>query len=554
MPGLAFGAKRAGLGFIERRKPTRCEHANEGGSDRDPRRRGADAGRSPGHRASRIRRRVVPPARAVTATAPPSVRSVRLTGTAGDPHWVRRYAAALVAIDALSFAVAGAVAERVRFGSDDMMLRGEPLGLPYALVTLLLVPAWVSVLALSSAYDRRVVGVGSDEYRRVFDGGVRALALVAFVAFVLDLPLARGFVAIAVPLGGFLTLLGRYLARRWLHRQRSRGHCSRTMIVVGSEDNATQLIRHLQRVPYAGFVVIGACVPGGSGVLEVDGTLVDVLGRPDQARDRVRDLRVDAVGVADSGSLNGSLHRLAWSLEGSGVDLVVAPVLADVAGPRIVARPVAGLPLLHVEEPRLSGFKCLMKVAIDRVVALVGLVMLAPFLLAVGLAVRLTSDGPALFSQLRVGRGGRTFTMRKFRTMHHGAESQVSALAERNEHDGLLFKLRDDPRRTRVGRWLRRYSLDELPQLWNVLRGDMSLVGPRPPLPGEVERYEDHVRRRLLVKPGLTGLWQVSGRSDLPWAEAVRLDLYYIQNWSPALDATILWKTVRVVLQARGAY
>ena len=233
----------------------------------------------------------------------------------------------------------------------------------------------------------------------------------------------------------------------------------------------------------------------------------------------------------------------------------MAPGLIDVAGTRIHIRPLAGLPLLHVEEPRLTGTRRLAKAVLDRALALAGLLLLSWFFVAIAVAVRLNSPGPALFRQRRVGRKGSGFTLYKFRSMYAGAEELLDSLSPRNEADGgVLFKLRQDPRITPVGGFLRRCSLDELPQLLNVLKGDMSLVGPRPPLPSEVAKYPDDIRRRLLVKPGLTGLWQISGRSDLSWEESVRLDLHYVENWTMTLDFAILWRTVRVVLRGKGAY
>jgi len=249
------------------------------------------------------------------------------------------------------------------------------------------------------------------------------------------------------------------------------------------------------------------------------------------------------------------LQALAWRLEGTGIRLVMAPSVTDIAGPRIVVRPVQGLPLLHVEDPELRAGQRVLKSSIDRLVAAVALVAMAPAFVAIALAITLTSRGPVLFGQQRVGlRGGRTFTIWKFRTMVDGADRRVGEVAHLNEHDGPLFKIRRDPRVTPVGRWLRRFSIDELPQLVNVLRGDMSLVGPRPPLPSEVAGYGAEAHRRLLVKPGMTGLWQVGGRALLPWEEAVRLDLYYVENWSIALDLMVLWKTLGAVLHGRGAY
>jgi len=249
------------------------------------------------------------------------------------------------------------------------------------------------------------------------------------------------------------------------------------------------------------------------------------------------------------------VRRLSWQLEGSDIDVLVAPAITDIAGPRIHIRPVAGLPLLHVEQPEFTGARRIVKGSFDRLAAALALLLLLPLLVCIGVAIRLTSSGPALFRQRRVGRGNSEFTIYKFRTMRADAEQRLADVAAANgSADGLLFKMKHDPRVTPIGAVLRRYSADELPQLINVVIGDMSLVGPRPPLPSEVARYEDDVQRRLLVKPGVTGLWQVSGRSDLAWEEAVRLDLDYVENWSLPLDLAILWRTGAAVLASRGAY
>jgi exopolysaccharide biosynthesis polyprenyl glycosylphosphotransferase len=249
------------------------------------------------------------------------------------------------------------------------------------------------------------------------------------------------------------------------------------------------------------------------------------------------------------------LRRFGWRLEGRGVTLLVAPAVTNIAGPRISIRPVSGLPLLEVQEPDLNGGRQRLKAVLDRLVASVLLAVLTPALLVVAAIIRLTSDGPALFTQQRLGRGARPFTIYKFRTMFTGADRRFQELvtAQRSNAGGMFVKAQRDPRVTRVGRWLRRWSIDELPQLVNVVRGDMSLVGPRP-LPVEVLQMGPDVRRRLLVRPGMTGLWQVSGRSDLPYDEAVRIDLYYVENWSLSFDLMILWKTIFVALRGRGAY
>jgi exopolysaccharide biosynthesis polyprenyl glycosylphosphotransferase len=249
------------------------------------------------------------------------------------------------------------------------------------------------------------------------------------------------------------------------------------------------------------------------------------------------------------------LRRLAWDLEGRGVDLIVAPVLTDVAGPRIAIRPVAGLPLLHVDQPDITGIRYLVKEIAERALAFAMFLALLPLLAVVAIAIKITSPGQVLFRQQRVSRHGEVFEILKFRSMRVDAESQLGGLLDQNDVvGGTLFKLREDPRVTGVGRWLRRWSLDELPQLINVLRGDMALVGQRPPLPHEVATYTEGAHRRLLVKPGMTGLWQVSGRSDLSWDESVRLDLYYVENWSLSLDLQILWRTFAAVASSSGAY
>ena len=481
-------------------------------------------------------------------------RNTNRVPASARPPWERRYTVGLVLVDAVAVGVASGLAYVTRFGLD----RSQEVpvtSLPYALVAALAVPLWMVITALSGGYEPRILGAGAEEYRRVLNVAVRFVAVVAILFYAIRIDVARGYVGTAIPLAATFALFGRYRARKWLHGRRAQGWAMRRVLAVGTIEAATELTRHLRRSLHSGYTVVGACVPGGPESLHVDEIKVPVLGAPDEVMAALAAGQADVLAVAGEGVLPpGRLRTLAWDLEGSGVALIVAPSVTDVAGPRIAIRPVAGLPLLHVEEPRLSGGARAFKACSDRALAALSLVMLAPAMLAIGVVIRKSSPGPALFRQERVGRGGAKFTIRKFRTMSNTAEEELDALIHRNEQDGLLFKIRDDPRCTPVGRWLRRFSLDELPQLWNVLAGHMSLVGPRPPLPSEVERYGNDVRRRLLVKPGLTGLWQVSGRADLAWEEAVRLDLYYVDNWSPALDVLILWKTVNAVLRGRGAY
>jgi exopolysaccharide biosynthesis polyprenyl glycosylphosphotransferase len=282
---------------------------------------------------------------------------------------------------------------------------------------------------------------------------------------------------------------------------------------------------------------------------------VPVYGGLDDVPAAVRAFGADTVAVLACPEMDGiKLRGLAWELEKTGTDLCVSPALLDVAGPRTTIRTTAGLTLLHVDHPQLSGLPLLLKDLFDRCMAALMLIVLSPLMLAFGATIRLADGGPALFKQVRVGKDGRVFKIYKFRTMVVDAEQRKAQLVTSSDTDGILFKLRKDPRVTAVGAHLRRWSIDELPQLFNVLLGDMSLVGPRPAVPSEVSEYADHVHRRLVVKPGLTGLWQVNGRSDLSWEESVRLDLRYVENWSFALDVQILWKTFSALVGGRGAY
>ncbi len=466
-------------------------------------------------------------------------------------RWESRLVAVVVTVDIAAILLSSFVALFVRFRNE-----GTLPGQRYAVLTIALAAAWVVSMWLSRAYEARFLALGSEEFKRTCNAALRLIAAIATVSYATDSHIGRRFVVIALPLATALDLLGRYGVRKVLIQLRRKGRCAHRVIVAGSEQSVADLIRTTRRAPYAGMAVVGCCIEqrSSSRISGVEG--IPVLGDLSMIGAAVRGARASSVAVTSCGEVSGAaLRRLSWDLEGSGVDILVAPALTDIAGPRIHIRPVAGLPLLHVDEPELSGGRRLLKAFSDRTIALSAIVLLLPMLVTLGLAVWLTTAGPVLFRQIRCGKGGRPFTIYKYRSMHVDAEAQLETLLDENDRsDGLLFKIRLDPRVTWVGRWLRRYSLDELPQLLNVLKGDMSLVGPRPPLPSEVELYESDVRRRLLVKPGLTGLWQVSGRSDLSWDESVRLDLEYVENWSLALDFMILWKTVFAVLRGSGAY
>jgi exopolysaccharide biosynthesis polyprenyl glycosylphosphotransferase len=492
--------------------------------------------------------------RSATADLPPTVRNLLVRDTREHRRpvdiWERRYVRGLVLVDLAIILISTLLALHVRFGNGEESVSG----ISYPVLSIVLVPVWLGALVVARAYEVRYLGTGADEFKRVSGGSLRLMAVLAIVAYSFHIQVARGYVAIALPVGTVLLLLGRYAQRRLLHTRRKRGQFMRRVIVVGGVDGVRDLAGQLVREPYVGYSLVGACLPSSSEAFAIPD--VPVLGSLTQVLEAVSESGADTVAVASGPGMSPAvLRRLSWELEGTGVSLVVAPALLDVAGPRISVRPVAGLPLLHVEEPELSGLRQAMKVTVEWMFATAAFLLALPLLIVLAIMVRVDSQGAPLFRQTRVGKNGREFTVYKLRTMRADAESLLESLREQNEsNDGLLFKIREDPRVTRVGRFLRKWSLDEVPQLWNVVRGDMALVGPRPPLPGEVAQYGAEVARRLLVRPGITGLWQVSGRANLSWDDSVRLDLYYVENWSLALDAMIVWKTVFAIFRQEGAY
>ena len=406
---------------------------------------------------------------------------------------------------------------------------------------------------LAGGYDVRFIGTGSDEFRKVLNAGVSLTAAVAIFSYLVNIDLSRAYVLIALPTVTLFDLAARYGMRKRLHKLRGTGRCMLSVVAVGHESAVADLVKELGRDRYHGMTVVGACVAHPSEGDEVAG--VPVYGDLDDVTAAVRSFGADTVAVLACPEMDGiRLRSLAWELEKTGTDLCLSPALLDVAGPRTTIRPTAGLTLLHVDHPQLSGFRVVIKDLFDRCVAAAALLLLFPLMVLLGATIWLHDRGPALFTQTRVGKEGRVFRIYKFRTMVVDAEKRRAELLPSNDHDGILFKIRKDPRVTVVGAHLRRWSADELPQLLNVLLGDMSLVGPRPALPAEAAEYADHVRRRLVVKPGLTGLWQVSGRSDLSWEESVRLDLRYVENWSFALDLQIMWKTSSAIVRRSGAY
>ncbi|MGD8168346.1 sugar transferase [Herbiconiux sp. P16] len=489
-----------------------------------------------------------------------SSRSARSAAPAQAP-WSDVYARRLFFTDliVLVWVVFGVQIAWFGFSSAalDVGDNSSQLAISYTAISVVILAAWLIVLSVYGTRGRRVVGTGTQEYRLIADATLRLFGLVAIVAFLLQVDLARGYILIAFPIGLGVLMFTRWMWRQWLGVQRSKGEYTAKVLLVGSTASAVHIARELNSRPDAGYRVIGACVPTTLVGDTLPGSDIPIFGNLERVTQALEASGADTVVITSADELPPQrVKELSWSLEPGRQHLVVAPSLIDIGGPRIHTRPVAGLPLIHVETPRYEGSKRFAKRAFDIVASGLLIIVASPALIAIAIIVRLGTPGPVLFRQDRVGYNGEHFNMLKFRSMVVDAEGLLATLQEqeRTEGNSVLFKMRHDPRITPVGRILRRYSLDELPQLFNVLGGSMSLVGPRPPLEREVDQYEKHVHRRFLVKPGITGLWQVSGRSNLSWEDTVRLDLYYVENWSLTGDLVILWRTAKAVVASEGAY
>lgn len=421
------------------------------------------------------------------------------------------------------------------------------------LVALLISLGWVLLIWIRGGYDLEVFGAGVEEYKRVASASALAAALVGIGCYLAKYPLSRGFFLFSFVVGVPALLLARYLMRRAFQRARRQGHFRRHVVIVGTAASTDEIVGVLRRETWLGYEVMGALTPASDPNTETPSG-VPVLGNADDVASAVSDFGADLVFFAGGGVTSATqMRHILWELEDADIHVVMAPSMTDVSSERVKIRPVGGLPLIHVGKPRAARALHWAKRAFDIVGSSVLLLLTAPLVAVASLAIAAHDRGPILFRQERVGRSGEVFRCLKLRTMVADAETRLAALREQHHTHGL-FKMQEDPRVTRPGRWLRRYSIDEVPQLWNVLRGEMSLVGPRPPLPSEVATYDLSSSRRLRVRPGMTGLWQVSGRSNLSWEEAVRLDIYYVDNWSMLQDLSILMKTFRAVLKSDGAY
>jgi len=474
----------------------------------------------------------------------------------GPRGWSRKYQRRLALSDAFVVLLSMVIAQGVRFGWDPSAPVDGPSAPPYWFVSLAIAALWLASLAWTRSREPRIMGHGPQEFQRVLSASWYTFAIIAIVGFLTQWQISRGYLLFALPFGTIALLVYRAAWRAWIHAQRDAGELQAQVLVAGPWRTSEEMMRRLRISRRAGYNVIGVCLPPtSSGELSEDLKDIPVLGVINDSVAIAQRVGAEYILLTgnDDLSLSESRH-LGWELEGTGIGLIVAPAIMDIAGPRVVMSPVEGLPLIHVDPAEFSGSKYFVKSATDKVMTVALLVLAVIPMAIVALLVKFTSEGPVLFRQERIGRDGDPFRMLKFRSMYSDAESRLGDLKQTHDGNDVLFKMKDDPRVTPVGRWLRRFSIDELPQLFNVLKGDMSLVGPRPPLPSEAEMWDDRVFRRQLVKPGMTGLWQVSGRSDLTWDESVRLDLYYTENWSLGGDLLIMLRTVAAVFGRSGAY
>ena len=457
-----------------------------------------------------------------------------------------------VAADAMAVSAAMLLASIIRF---EVMTGSPARGVDYGLITLVATPIWLLLFWLYGLYEPRQVLGPVNEFKQVFNGVV-AGTVVIFVADALKIfggDLARGWGLLVLVCG--LVIVGgeRLVVRKVLHYMRRRGGDATRTIVLGANQEARTMTRTLEREGWLGYKIVGFVddeTPVGQDVVAGK----QVLGTTTDLERLIVENDVGLVLVAASAFDAARLNRLFWELQDADVDLQITSGTIDLLASRVTVQSVAGIPLLYVRRSGISPFQRVLKRAIDLLGSGLGLILLSPVFLWFAVWIKRDSEGPVYFKQVRVGREGEHFVCWKFRTMVKDAEAKRAELEAQSEGPGLLFKLKEDPRVTGAGRWLRRYSLDELPQLVNVLKGEMSLVGPRPALPSEVEQYDHWVRNRLNVKPGMTGLWQVSGRVETTFSDYVRYDLFYIQNWSLSLDLWILWRTFRAVTSGEGAH
>ena len=501
-------------------------------------------------------RKDVPAALARTHDAEPTTLQAPSAGVAS---WQEFYRRGVMVTDLVTLMLAVMAAQVVRFGIDSGKEAVGPIRVGYTTLGIAIVIMWWVSLQIFRTRDRRNLGEDFTEYRLITRATVLMFGCFAIASLMLKWDMSRGFLAIALPLGLAGLLFERKLWRVWLRGQRRRGKHISNALIIGGQQSAREIATAFSRHPEAGLRVTGVWVPDeetlSNDLLRIPDEFIPVLGTSRSLKDAMEVADATTIVVTDSEHIgHDGLRELTWQLAGVDVELLVSPNVMDVAESRLQLKAVADLPFIHLQEPQFAEAGSWPKLWFDKIVAALLLVLASPFLVITAVAIKLTSPGPVLFRQTRIGLDGKPFSVLKFRSMKVDADAQLASLLEgQGSADSPLFKIEDDPRTTPVGKFLRRFSIDELPQLWNVLRGDMSLVGPRPQRQAEVDLYNSKDFRRLRVRPGMTGLWQVSGRSDVDWEDAIKLDNYYVENWSMTGDLIILSRTIRAVLAAHGA-
>jgi exopolysaccharide biosynthesis polyprenyl glycosylphosphotransferase len=411
------------------------------------------------------------------------------------------------------------------------------------ILSLLVLGSWLFFLWFNGSRDTNILGFGADEYKKLTNATLLSFTFIAFISYIFKLEISRGFVLLVFPFGLLFLFIVRRVLRRRLLRARNQGrYLSRVLLLHSGVSDPVEA--RLSLAQHAGFNIVHKIITAENLKFEIKDIVSNALSN-----------KCDQIMVGQSAVISAAeLRKLGWALEATNIDLIVAPAVTEIAGPRLKVSNVEGLPLLHLEQPDFSGVSRITKRLLDLILSIVGLIVISPFLIVIALVIKFYDRGSVLYFQKRIGQNNKEFIVYKFRTMHEGSHEQRAKIMAETNKDPRLAKDPQDPRVTKPGLFLRRWSIDEIPQIINVIKGEMSLVGPRPPLAEEVNKYEKSETRRLLVKPGLTGLWQVSGRSELDWEDAVRLDLYYVENWSLTLDILIIIRTVAAVWRGEGAY
>ncbi|MGE0878224.1 MAG: sugar transferase [Acidimicrobiia bacterium] len=425
----------------------------------------------------------------------------------------------------------------------------------YVLLAAGSLPIWLGSMMRSRLYTARYLTRHSDEARRVLHATAGGAIGLAVLAYFLHMTIGRSFVVGSFVVATVLLGFEREMARLWFRRRRHRGHSSRRVVIVGGNAEALHLHHMLSVDPSLGYEIVGFVddAPEDRSAVRRNHSH-RVLGTVEQTLRAVLDTGANGVIVATTAMDLATSNRLIRELTDAGIHVELSSTLVDIAPQRLTVRPLGRIPVVYIEPVQRHGWRAVAKRGFDVGVASFGLVITSPVLAAAAIAIKLDSSGPVFFRQQRIGRNGVPFNVLKLRTMVHDAEHKIIELRRHNEADGPLFKMRNDPRVTRIGKWLRATSLDELPQLINVLRNEMSLVGPRPALASEMDHWDAPLHGRLRVKPGITGMWQVNGRSNASFDDYARLDLYYVDNWSLVTDLAILVKTVPTVILRHGAF